>query len=216
MAWSVLDRLGGRLLGAIAFLLLTRLLEPPAFGLVAMAKAFHFVLQVAVESGLGEALIQRRGLQRAHLNTAFWLNLALGLGLAALALGVAEPLAQVYREPELAPIVRWMAAGFVFTALGSVPGAILYRRLAFRPLAARALAAEIAGGSVIAQRRRLPGMIRSQLRDLRPPRWATLRILADPRPGAWDRVQLIAIACMLRLVRVAERVRVYCGGEPLR
>lgn len=77
-------------------------------------------------------------------------------------------------------------------------------------------ARRIAGGSVIAQRRRMPRLIRSQLRDLRPPRWAALRILADPRPSPRDQLRLIALAWLIRWVRVVERLRVYLGGEPLR
>lgn len=148
VAWSAAQSWGGQLAFLLVFLVLTRLLEPEAFGLLAMASAFIAAAQLFVDQGMGDALVQRHELERAHLDTAFWSCLASGLLCVAGALLLAPTIAGLFDQPRLTPVVRWLSLGFLIGALGTVPNALLRRALAFRTIAIRSLIAVVLGGTV--------------------------------------------------------------------
>jgi PST family polysaccharide transporter len=146
--WSAIQAWGIRVLTLGVFVLLARMLTPQDFGLVAMAAVFISLVQVLLEQGFGEAIIQRPQLGPRHLDTAFWLNAGAGLLLFLLTLGLAGPAAAVMGEPALADCLRVLAVTFVLSGLGSVPQAYLKRQFGFKALALRSLVASAVGSGV--------------------------------------------------------------------
>ena len=144
--WSSVQGWGARVVGFVVFFLLARLLGPEAIGLVALAGVFIAFAQIFVEQGFTEAIVQREELEPEHLDTAFWTNIALGVGLTVLSFVGAPLLAAVMSEPELANIVRWLSLGFIFSSLSSVQDAIMRRSFAFKRLAIRHLLGIFVGG----------------------------------------------------------------------
>ena len=109
-------RLGGNLI-------LTRLLFPEAFGLMAIVQAVIFGVSMLTDVGIGASIVQKaRGDEPAFLNTAWSVQIIRGFliwgGLCALA----WPMAQLYAEPQLLgmlPVVGLSAiiSGFNSTKL---------------------------------------------------------------------------------------------------
>src|SRR5262244_318267 len=104
--WSMGESWGLRIVSAVVFLLLARLIEPAAFGLAALAQVYLMAVQTLSDQGLTTALIQRETVEDAHKDSAFWANLGVGLALMGLTLLFAGPLAAVYGEPQLAAVLR--------------------------------------------------------------------------------------------------------------
>jgi PST family polysaccharide transporter len=148
LGWTVLRSVSSRLIGSLVFVVLARLLDPEAFGTLALASVFVVLLSLLVESGFGEALIQRKRISARDLDTAFWANNAIGVILAAIMAASAGLIAAPFDQPDLAPVLRGLSVVFVFAALASVPQALLRRELAFRQVALRGLAGTLAGGVV--------------------------------------------------------------------
>jgi PST family polysaccharide transporter len=148
LAWTTLRSISSRLVGSVVFVVLARLLDPKAFGTVALASVFLVFMSLLVESGFGEAVIQRKQVTEVDLNTAFWVNNAFGLALALTMTACAGLLATLFDQPELAPVLRALSLVFVLAALASIPQALLRRALRFRQIALRGLAGTIAGGAV--------------------------------------------------------------------
>jgi O-antigen/teichoic acid export membrane protein len=146
VGWSALQATASRLLSAVVFVLLARLLEPDAFGVVAVASVFVAFMTVLVDQGFSQALVQRPTLDKEHLDTAFWLNIGAAVVLVAVAMVAAAPVASLFDEPDLAPILRALSLALLAAALGAVPAALLRRRLAFATLALRGLLSVGAGG----------------------------------------------------------------------
>ena len=146
VAWSLTEIAGSRVANLVVFVLLARLLEPAAFGLVALAAVVISLINVLTDQGLGQALVQRARIERAHIDTVFWISLGLGLILAGALLAAAGPIADGFHRPDLAPVLRWLTLAVPFAALESVPLALLQRRLDFRPLAVRRLVATVLSG----------------------------------------------------------------------
>jgi O-antigen/teichoic acid export membrane protein len=145
--WVATGAWGRQLMVFIVFAILARVLEPEDFGLVALAAVFVGFTHVIAEEGLVDALVQRKDLDTAHLDTAFWVSIAFALLLTALLLGLATPIAAVLGEESLAPVLMVLALSIPIGSSSLVQRALLTRDMKFKSLTLRSLAA-IAVGSV--------------------------------------------------------------------
>jgi PST family polysaccharide transporter len=146
--WSAIQNWGSQIGSLLIFFMLARLLSPEAFGLVALANVFLAFMRLFLDQGFGQAIIQRKDLEPEHLDTAFWINLAIGLSLTLVGVGISGPVAQLFGEPALTPILRCFSLLFVVAALGQLQQSILERRFEYKLIAARWLLATVAGGVV--------------------------------------------------------------------
>jgi PST family polysaccharide transporter len=125
---------------SVSTLVLARLLTPADFGLVAMVTAITDVASAFSDLGLSEATIQRKEITHNQVSTLFWVNVAVGLGLATITAGLAPILAWFYREPRLKDITLWLSLSFLFSGLTVQHGALLKRQMRFVSLAIRDIA----------------------------------------------------------------------------
>lgn len=144
--WSALQNWGSQVGSLLVFFLLARLLTPEAFGLVAMANIFLAFMQIFLQQGFAQSLIQRQDLGPDHIDTAFWTNLAIGACLTGFGLIAAGWVAAQFQQPQLVPILQVLSLLFLITACGNVQQALLERAFNFRATATRALAATLVGG----------------------------------------------------------------------
>lgn len=148
LVWSAAQSWGGQVVTLIVFAMLARLLDPSAFGLIAMANVFVAFTKVFVDQGFAMAIIQRRDLEQGHLNTAFWTNVAIGLVLMCVGIVAAGGVAQLFDEPRLTQIVRVLSIVFLASSLSAVQQALLKREFEFKKLAIRSLIAVVLSGIV--------------------------------------------------------------------
>lgn len=148
VVWSVTGQFGGQLISFLVLLVLARLLVPESFGLVALAGVVTRFSLLFLQSGLTSAIVQRQQLAKAHLDTAFWLNLIFAGILTFALIAGSEYAARLLRNPDLAPIIRWLSPTLIFTALNQVQSQILARQMSFGTLAKRNLIATLISGVV--------------------------------------------------------------------
>lgn len=146
--WSVLQKLGNQSISFVVFFLLARLLGPETFGLVALADVFMAFMKVFTDQGFAQAIVQRQELEQEHLDTAFWTNLGITVGLTLVGIAGASVVASKFNQPDIAPVIRWLSLGFLLSAFNSVQEAIFIRRMDFKALALRSLIAQLIGGVV--------------------------------------------------------------------
>jgi O-antigen/teichoic acid export membrane protein len=125
------------LIQSIATVVLARLLTPADFGLVAMVSTITGLGQSFADLGLSEATIQRKEISHNQVSALFWINVAIGLGLMLLTVGLAPVLAHFYREPRLVNITLLVSLTFISGGLRVQPDAILRRQMRFRAIAMR-------------------------------------------------------------------------------
>ncbi len=145
--WTAVQVWGSRLVSTVVFLLLARLLEPRQFGVVALAAVFTAFLEVLVNMGFADALVQRADLDDDHLQTAWWTSIGAATVIALATVAGAGPLGQLTGEPRIVPVVRALALGFLLAAANTVPNALLRRRLRFRAIAVRFTVANLLSGA---------------------------------------------------------------------
>jgi len=122
-AWTIAGFGSSQVLRLGSNLVLTRLLFPEAFGLMALVSVFMQGLAMFSDVGIGPSIIQnKRGEEPAFLNTAWTIQIVRGFILWAGAWALAWPVASFYGEPllmQMLPVVGLTAAiqGFQSTAV---------------------------------------------------------------------------------------------------
>jgi O-antigen/teichoic acid export membrane protein len=125
--WMIGLRWSMRLLGFVSTIILARLLTPDDFGLIAMSVLATGFVAALTEAGSYQALIRHPDPQRVHYDTAWTLNVMLGLG-AALILVLMAPFAPLYfGDPRLATVLLAVACGLAATGFSNI-GTADFRR----------------------------------------------------------------------------------------
>lgn len=146
--WTAAGNWGYQLSTLVVFAILSRLLTPEAFGLVALSSVFVTVLKLVGEQGMADALVQREHLDGEHLDTAFWMSATMGSVLSAVLIMTSGSLARLVNEPDVAPILAWMSLALFLAGFSNVQRAILSRELRFASLTVRTLSSVVVGGIV--------------------------------------------------------------------
>src|SRR4051794_39656598 len=131
VAWLGIERIVDQFLAFAVFVVLGRLLSPHDFGVMAAATVVVFFLRVLVNTGFARALVQREELTDEHVDAAFWTSLGTGVVLALATIALAPVLADLFKEPDLAPVVRALSIVFVLAGLESTQSALADRRMQF-------------------------------------------------------------------------------------
>ena len=109
--WSMAGKMGGNVLRLGGSLILTRLLFPEAFGLMATATVALVMLQLFTDAGVHVSIIRSpHGDSPEYLNTAWTFAILRGFAIAALVLALAWPMTLFYGEPKLMNILFILAA----------------------------------------------------------------------------------------------------------
>ena len=146
--WSLIATIG-TLAGRMAFVVvLTRLLGPENWGIVAEATVYITVAWMFLSFGLPVTVIQRRHLGREDIGTALTLTIVSGLVLGV-ATAVGAPLiASFFQTPELAGVLRVLSISLVLKALAVVPAAMLAREMRFKPLGMAEIVSTVVSGAI--------------------------------------------------------------------
>jgi O-antigen/teichoic acid export membrane protein len=95
-------------------LVLTRLLDPNAFGLMALTSIFITGLELLSDVGVGPAIIRsNRGDEQSLLDTAWTVQVIRGFILFGFSLLISWPAARYYKTPTLAPLITLAGIGII-------------------------------------------------------------------------------------------------------
>ena len=142
-AWVGVGYGGKQVLQFASMLALVRLVDPSAFGLMALAWTVLFVIDAIQESGVGSAFVYRRDdIECAAASAAVFATLS-GLGLAVGCFLAAPLAAHLFHAPKLTDVLRVLSLMLVIRGASVVPAAILERELDFRRRAGAELLATV-------------------------------------------------------------------------
>ena len=137
---------GAQLLRLTSNLILTRILFPEAFGMMALVAVFTGALEMFSDTGIKSSIIQsKRGHDPIYLNTAWTVQILRGALLWILSLGLAGYAADFYGEPLLASLLpvaalSVMILGFASTNEATANKKILLGRITAINLGSQVLA----------------------------------------------------------------------------
>ena len=72
--WTLMEKMSTQVVHFVVSMVLARLLTPNDYGTVALTAIFFAVANVLVDSGFGNALIQKKDVDDLDFNSVFYLN----------------------------------------------------------------------------------------------------------------------------------------------
>lgn len=144
--WTTIGHGSNQVLRLGGNLILTRLLFPEAFGLMALVQTFMIGLEMFSDIGIFPSIIQnKRGDDPAFLNTAWTIQMFRGFMLWLCACLIAWPVAQFFREPMLVQLLPAVGITSSIAGLNSTKMATANRKLQLGRLTAVELGSYVLG-----------------------------------------------------------------------
>lgn len=132
LIWRFAERCGAQLVAFVVSVVLARILDPDAYGTVALITVFTTILQVFVNSGLGNALIQKKDADDVDFSTVFYTNIVFCIVLY-LGLFVAAPfIARFYDDTSMTPYIRVLGITVLVSGVKNVQQAYVSKHLMFK------------------------------------------------------------------------------------
>lgn len=130
--WRLMERFGAHGVTLVVSIVLARLLDPTVYGIIAIITVFTSILQVFLDSGFSQALIQRKNCDDVDFSTVFYFQLAFS-GLLYLVMFFAAPfITDYYKMGDMTALIRFMSLGLLVYSVKSVQSAYVSRKLMFR------------------------------------------------------------------------------------
>ena len=130
--WRFMEKFSAKFVTFFVSIILARLLEPSAYGTVALITVFTTILEVFVDSCLGNALIQKKDADDLDFSSVFFFNIAMCTVLYLLMFFAAPLIAEFYDIPELVPIVRVQSITILISGVKNIQYAYVSREMIFR------------------------------------------------------------------------------------
>lgn len=144
--YSALGKYSNVIIQLVVTGILSRLLTPADYGVVAVVNVFLVFFQMLADFGIGPAIIQYKDLNEKDIGSifAFSIYLAITLGLIFMSLGI--PISLFYNNEVYKQICLVLGICVVFYALLVVPQSILLREKKFFSVNMVTIAANVASG----------------------------------------------------------------------
>lgn len=127
--------------------ILSRILTPNDFGVVAIATVFIVFFNLLGDAGIGAAIIQDKTLSAGEIKNIFSISIYIGIILAIVFFFVADMIANFYNRPSLKVICQLLSINILFASINVVPNALLLREKLFKFIAARTLLIQVVSGA---------------------------------------------------------------------
>lgn len=130
--WRFLERCGAQGVTFVVSIVLARLLGPEAYGTVSLVTVFTTIMQVFVDSGLGNSLIQKKDADDLDFSSVFYFNIVLCVALYAIMFLAAPLIAGFYEMPDLIPVIRVLSLVLVISGVKNIQQAYVSKHMQFR------------------------------------------------------------------------------------
>lgn len=132
IVWQYFQRIGNQLIHFVVSLILARILMPEDFGIIALLGVFITISNIFIDSGFGNALIQRKEIDDVDTSSVFYLNVLVSLIIYCIVFFIAPVVSKFYEMPELTNLLRVLALQIVIMSFACVQQSILVRHMKFK------------------------------------------------------------------------------------
>lgn len=130
--WRLGERFGAKMVQFLVQIVLAKLLAPKLWGTISLILIFIEILQIFIDSGLGNALIQKKDADDLDFSSVFYFNCVI-CGFGYLLMFLSAPLiAYFYNKPELTPVIRVLSLVLIVSGLKNVQQAYVSRNMLFK------------------------------------------------------------------------------------
>ena len=132
LLWRFMERCGAQSVTLIVSIVLGRILGPKVYGTVALVTIFTTIMQVFVDSGMGNALIQKKEADDLDFSSVFYFNMVICVVLYLIMFFSAPLIAWFYKRDELTPVIRVLSLIIVISGVKNVQQAYVSRNMLFK------------------------------------------------------------------------------------
>ncbi|MCA9749631.1 MAG: MOP flippase family protein [Romboutsia sp.] len=146
--WTTISSISVLSLQIIQLLILSRILSPSDFGMMALVMSVVGFSNLFLDFGVSSYIIHKQNISNKALSSLYWLNVLVGLFFFALAYVLAPFIADFYNEKELTSIIRLISINFIVISFTSQFSVLLQKELHFKKIAFINIIAGISGLTV--------------------------------------------------------------------
>lgn len=132
LIWRFAERCGTQGVTLIVSIILARILEPSDYGNIALVTVFITILNVFVDGGLANSLIQKKDSDEKDFSTVFFFNILLCVLLYVLIYVSAPYISEFYEQDELTSVIRVLSLIIVISGIKNVQHAYVSKYLLFK------------------------------------------------------------------------------------
>lgn len=132
LIWKFAERSGAQIIQFIVSVILARLLTPSDYGLIGLITVFISIALVFAQSGLGQALVQRKNIDTVEFSTVFYFSMAFSILLYIILFLCAPLIAGFYKSYKLINVIRVLGITVIIGAINSVQQAYVQKTMQFK------------------------------------------------------------------------------------
>lgn len=150
--YTAISKYAGIIVSLLITSILSRLLTPEDFGVMAIATVIIVFFNIFSDLGLGAAIIQNKELTEQDYSNIYSFTIFLGLILGLLFFFLSWPISEYYNNHLFVPICQILSINVFFATINIVPNSLLLKDKKFKFIAYRIFILQSIGGvsSVIA------------------------------------------------------------------
>ena len=130
--WTASNQFSLQLINFVVLIVLSRVLAPEAFGLIAMLQIFVAIGTSLLDGGMTSSLIRTSNADNNDYSTVFFINVASSLVIYAIIFLCAPLIAGFFNQPMLSSLTRVYALTFIIQALVGVQTTRLVKEMNFK------------------------------------------------------------------------------------
>ena len=144
--WNLAEKFGLQGFQAVIMVILARLLTPQDFGIIAIVTVFFAIANGIIDSGFGQAYVQKLKVSDIDADTIFYTNLTISILVYGIFWLTAPLISKFYNNPQLIDLMRVMSLLLIINAFQIIQIAQLTRSIDFKRRAKATLLAAIISG----------------------------------------------------------------------
>lgn len=148
LIWRFAERVGAKGVSLIVSIVLARLLTPKAYGNVALLSVFITIFAVFVDSGMGNALIQKQDANDDDFTTVFYFNIVWCVFLYIILFCTSPLIGKFYNDVSLIPLIRVAGIAILVSGVKNVQQAYVSKTMQFKRFFVATLFGTILSGGV--------------------------------------------------------------------
>lgn len=130
--WRFAERCGAQAVTFVVSIVLARILEPSDYGTVALITVIISLMNVFIDSGLGNSLIQKLDADDTDYSTVFYTNLALCLCFYCILFCTAPYIARIYKDDSMIALIRVLGISIIVSGVKNIQQAYVSKNLLFK------------------------------------------------------------------------------------
>lgn len=130
--WAFLLRGGGSCFKVVFTIILARILDPKDFGIMAIASMIVYYADNLTSFGFSNALIQKKELSDADVDTTFTVNFIISLTLCLICVFFSSSIAHLFKVPEAQSVIAVFSLIFLLTTFFDIPITLLKKQINFK------------------------------------------------------------------------------------